>query len=85
METTIETGTNSETILCSMGKWKGQDIWVTHQSNECPIPDHALEVMHHYDDKGRHHCPTGFLMCSYCGGLADEPEPYSCGSERIRE
>lgn len=72
------TGTNNETILCSMGKWKGKDIWVTHQTKECAIEGHALEIVHHYGDKGEHYCPTGFLQCPYCGGIADEPEPNEC-------
>ena len=69
---------NSITILCSAGKWKGKDIMVTHQMNDCPIEGHALEIMHHLDNEGRHFCPTMFLICSFCGGLADEPEPYEC-------
>ncbi|KKN64739.1 hypothetical protein LCGC14_0488710 [marine sediment metagenome] len=78
VDTDTKTGTNSETILCSMGRWRGEDVWVTHQSNECPIKGHALEIVHHYDDKGRHYCPTMYLMCPYCGGIADESEPYEC-------
>ena len=72
-------GTSSETILCSQGLWKGKLITVTNQI-ESPrlIENHALEVMHHYGDKGEHYCPTQLLMCPYCGGLADEPEPYEC-------
>lgn len=72
------TGTTSETILCSMGKWKEKDVWVTHQESQCPIEGHSLEVMHHYDDELKHYCPTMLLMCGFCGGIADEPEPYSC-------
>lgn len=75
---TIITGANAETIPWSIGKWKGKEIAVTHQDSECPIEGHDLEVMHHYDDKGRHYCPTGFLICSLCGGIADEPTPYEC-------
>ena len=73
-----ETGTDDSTTLCSMGKWKGEDITVSHQDHECPIDGHALEVMHHYGDKGEHYCPTMFLYCPYCGGVADEPEPFEC-------
>ncbi len=72
------TGSNTETILCSLGKWKGKGIFVTHQDNECPIEGHALEVVHHYGDNGEHYCPTTFLMCLLCDGIADEPEPYEC-------
>ena len=72
------TGENNLTILCSMGKWKNKDILVTHQTNECPIRDHALEVVHHYDNEDNHYCPTMLLTCSYCGGIADEPEPFEC-------
>jgi len=73
----MTTGTNNETIFCSMGKWKGKDVWVTHQTNPCPIEGHALEVVHHYGE-GKHYCPTGCLMCAYCGGIVDEPRPYQC-------
>lgn len=76
--THIITENSSETIMCSMGKWKGKDILVTDQNDKCPVEGHALEVMHHFDDDGKHYCPTGLLMCPYCGGIADEPQPYSC-------
>lgn len=76
--TEIYTGTSSVAIFCSMGKWKGKDIWVTHQTSECPIDGHDLEVMHHFGDDGKHYCPTMFLICPFCGGLADEPEPCEC-------
>lgn len=33
---------------------------------------HMWEEMHHYDDDGRHWCPTGYEMCA-CG-KADCPE-----------
>ena len=68
----------------SMGKWKSKEILVTNQVNECPIKDHDLQVIHHYDDEGKHYCPTMFLMCSYCGGIADEPEPYECNKWGIK-
>ncbi len=74
----ITTGTSAVTILCSTGKWKGKDIFVTHQTNECFIENHALEVMHHFGSDGKHYCPTMYLICPYCGGLADEPKPYEC-------
>ncbi len=72
------TSSNNITVNLSMGKWKGNDITVSHSVVECPIQGHALEVMHHYGEDGRHYCPTQFLYCPQCGGIADEPEPYKC-------
>ena len=40
--------------------------------------EHELEVMHHYGDNGVHYCPTMFLACRHCMGIAEEPEPYEC-------
>lgn len=39
---------------------------------------HELEIVHHYDENGLHFCPTGFVMCSECGAIEEEPEPYEC-------
>lgn len=77
-------GCNDDTILCSIGKWKGKDVWVKYQTNDCPIEGHALEVMHHFDDEGKHYCPTGFLMCPFCGGITDEPQPYECNKWGVK-
>lgn len=62
------------------GKWKEGFIDVAHDEL-CSVEGHKLEVLHHTNDPedlGRHWCPTMFLMCAACGGLADEPAPYSC-------
>ncbi len=75
----IQTGTNTETIYISVDKWKGRDVCISNPTGTlCAIGKHELEVMHHYGDKGEHYCPTMFLMCHICGGIADEPEPYEC-------
>ena len=75
---TILTNSNSETRFASEGIWKGQKVWVTNLVAPCKIEGHALEIMHHLGDKGEHYCPTGYLMCPHCGGIADEPEPCEC-------
>ncbi len=74
---TIETGSNARTTYFSQGKWKGQDVWVTDSDCEC-IEGHDLQVIHHNGPDDKHYCPTTFLMCHMCGGLATEPEPYEC-------
>lgn len=80
----ITTGANSITIYILPAKWKGEDIYLTNcQHPNCLHP--YLDVVHHYDDEGNHYCPTMFLMCPECGGLADEPEPYSCNLWGIKE
>ena len=72
-------GSGNSTLLGSMGRWKGKDIWVTQTTTKCRIEGHALEVLHHFGDNGnKHYCPTKLLLCPYCGGIADEPEPYGC-------
>jgi len=73
----ITTGTASTTIILSQAKWKGKDITV-ESSLDCPIQGHALEIMHHLGDDGRHWCPTMYLFCPHCNGVAEEPEPYEC-------
>ena len=76
---TIVTGSNNKTIFCSQGKWKDKLVWVDNQVEfPCPIEGHALEILHHFGDDGKHYCPTGLLICPVCGGIADEPEPYEC-------
>ncbi len=81
----ITTGTISDTVYVSQGWWKGKQVTVAHtipywavdkdDTLECK---HNLVVMHHYGKGGIHYCPTMFLMCSYCMGIAEEPEPYEC-------
>jgi len=41
-------------------------------------PHKEIDVVHHFDDEGRHYCPTGFVMCLECGATGDEPEPNEC-------
>lgn len=81
---TITTGTNSVTDYhyIAPAQWKGETLYV---QNTCPCfgGEHELVVMHHYGDNPDggpllHYCPTGFLMCRWCGGWADEPEPHAC-------
>lgn len=72
-----------ESIKCewrfiTKGKWKDGYVDVGHDE-ECPTEGHKLTVMHHNDPEGnRHWCPTGFLTCDECDGIADEPPPYEC-------
>lgn len=63
--------------------WRGQVVFVTDafptpHAALCSDGQHSLSVMHHTDGDGRHHCPTGFLECSECGGVADDPDPQPC-------
>ena len=74
----IKTGTNTATYYFSEGRWKDKWIQVTGFNRESLYCRHELEVMHHYGDKGEHYCPTMFLICPKCGGIAEEPEPYEC-------
>lgn len=76
IETMIRTGTSNLTEYGSWGDWRGQKVWV--HSIDPPCDTHNLGVMHHYDDEGNHYCPTGFLWCPTCGGVADEPDPPTC-------
>lgn len=55
-------------------KWKNYMVAVQSE-RECA---HKLEIMHHYGEDGKHYCPTGFLLCPWCGGTAVEPKPYEC-------
>ncbi len=74
----ITATTNSETILGSFGSWKGKQVFVSEWVYLSSPHEHILAVVHHTDEAGRHFCPTMFLMCALCGGIADEPEPYEC-------
>lgn len=69
-------GTIVRVRYTSPAMWHGREVVVTSSVGlACP---HVLHVVHHTDDEGRHYCPTGFLMCGLCGGIADEPGPPSC-------
>jgi len=73
-------GTDSQTHFFSEALWKGKKVWVDSATDYCwkKGSGHRLEVVHHYGDNGEHYCPTMFLMCELCGGIAEEPEPYEC-------
>lgn len=76
--TTTHTANNS-TLTGSFGRWKGRQVFVRDGGmGMLPCVEHSLRVVHHVDAEGRHFCPTGFLMCDDCGGMAQEPEPYEC-------
>jgi len=83
----VEVGSGGRTwfedrwVQASPARWKGNVVSV-EADVVCPAWDHELEVVHHYGECEHgglvHFCPTGFLMCSRCGGFADEPEPHEC-------
>lgn len=64
-------------------RWRGHTVFVTDafptpHAELCRDDEHELSVMHHRDENGRHYCPTGFLECDKCGGVADDPNPQPC-------
>jgi hypothetical protein len=63
----------TERVYVSPAAWRDSFVYV--QSDE-PCEGHRLQVMHH--GNGGHYCPTGFLICYGCFGIAIEPPPYSC-------
>lgn len=80
-----ETSATAEIHYLSVQTWKGKAVPVEGIALDqggpvalCQPEQHDLSVMHHFGEDGKHYCPTGFLMCSICGGMADEPEPYEC-------
>ena len=74
----IITGTSNTTTYISQFRWKGLLLSLQGDDDNIMYCEHKVEVVHHYDDEGNHYCPTMFLMCLKCGGLANEPEPYEC-------
>ena len=62
-------------VIESVAVWNGTEIQVRAEE---ACRDHELEVVHHYDERGCHYCPTGCLCCPLCAGVAYEPEPLSC-------
>lgn len=73
------TGTLSDTVYVSQALWKGKVVIVQHSDEDKTLNcKHKLVVMHHYGENGKHYCPTMFLSCCHCGGVAEEPEPYEC-------
>jgi len=77
MTETITTSSGNKTSYASKGRWKKGEVWVL-SLQPCPVTNHNLEVMHHNNDDWTHSCPTGFLWCPDCCGIANEPEPYEC-------
>lgn len=70
------TSSSNVTIFCALVPFRGQQVLLTHCTEQyCP---HDIGVVHHYDDEGRHYCPTGFIMCYLCGGMGDEPGEPEC-------
>ena len=67
-----------------LGLWKSKKILVDVFSSIGKCADHNLIVVHHFDPEGKHFCPTGYLMCKNCYGLAKEPQPYSCTKWGVR-
>ena len=75
-------------VVCSPATWKGQTVYVYGDDPYWPVNanevmdvlncNHELEVMHHHAEGDIHYCPTMFLQCRHCSGIADEPEPYEC-------
>ena len=65
-------------LYATIDEWKGKQVLLSCYGKPCLDYQHSLEVVHHIDNDGRHLCPTGFIMCSVCGALTDEPEPYEC-------
>lgn len=51
---------------------------VTFESRDAVFGcSHRYETVHHTGDDGKRYCPTGWLMCVHCGGVAEDPTP-SC-------
>lgn len=63
-----QTGTNSTTIVVSL-PCDGPFL------NDEPC---QWTEMHHYDDEGRHWCPTGFMFCHRHGGMGTITGPDAC-------
>lgn len=76
-------GSGNVTTWVNARLWKGKTVLWESEHDSCEHDE--VEVMHHYDDDGRHYCPTGFLMCHRCGAVADEPEPSECTLWGVKE
>ncbi len=74
---TVTMGNNCTMVYMSHAAWKGRLVQVK-SVDHFPCAIHAMEVMHHVDDEGRHFCPTGLLWCPVCSGTAEEPDPPEC-------
>ncbi len=77
--TNVLTGATMTTHYIRQVRWRGQRVTVDAET-PCVHPQ-GLWVMHHGNDpehRGRHWCPTGWLYCPDCMGLAEEPPPYTC-------
>lgn len=66
------TAATNRTVWFTSAVWEGAQITV-RADGACPVPGHALEVMHHNGPDGKDYGPTGFLWCPMCAGIADDP------------
>ncbi len=64
-QTIVTTGSSTTTIT------------VTPCDPTSPVPCDWQE-MHHYDDEGRHWCPTGFVFCHTHFGVGTITGPGAC-------
>lgn len=62
-------------MIESTAVWQGVEVKV-RADEQCV--GHKLEVIHHEDGQSRHYCPTGFLWCPFCAGVAHEPGLPAC-------
>lgn len=73
--TTI-TSCDSETLYIAALEWGGFPITLDGGTMGCLHND--IGVVHHVGDDGRHHCPTGAIMCYDCGAVGEEPGEPRC-------
>jgi len=60
------TSANCSTVYLSAGNYRDKRVWVDSPDGFCPVDGHVLQPVE--DENGR---PTGWLLCGYCGGMAD--------------
>ena len=73
----VTTSSSTTTTYYSLAQWKGHVVTLSDfEPHDCDHPD--LMVWHHYDNIGRHYCPTGFVECVECGMTGEEPDPPEC-------
>lgn len=69
--------TSSITRWWTRGDYRGQQVLLLSETfSGCQHP--VIEPVHHFDARGRHYCPTGFIECAQCGASGDEPDPPAC-------
>ena len=78
MNITITTAMDNQTTFVSGAIFQNQLVYLSSFEAESLHCCHDVVVVHHYDDQGRHYCPTGAVMCNLCGAVGTEPEPNSC-------